>query len=1629
MRKALVTTAALSLLLTLVSPSAVAEEPPAPPPFRSETPTAPGTGPGSPDEPQHVIVLLKQEEALDRVLGRWTGVEGFDVRRRFGHLVDGFSATLPKSRLRALAADPDVETVQKVKTYQTSMQTAGDLTQSVAARTDLGVDGAGIVVSVIDTGIDPTHQDMRLDDGVATKLTPQGEHATAKVPYGWNYADQNSNFVDATASMHGMHVAGIVAANGGPDADVTTNGRINGIAPNAQLLAMKVFSNDPAQGGAKEDDIIAAIEDSVTMGADIINMSLGAANGTNESSIGQGRAIAAAQAAGVQVIVAAGNDGLNGSSNGSTVDHSSMLDDGTMGNPASTTEALSIASVDNSHSLATLATVNTANGPVELPYKLQIGRTDEQEHGIVFAGFGRPEDFPAHTTGNFALIERGEVSFTDKFTNAVEAGAIGVIVYNNAAGGENFTGMSGLQDFTIPGAFMFHSVGEQLKQAIANNGGTARITLTGKTRLLELSPTLRASDFSSWGATPELDFKPQLAGIGGNVRSTINDNAYLEESGTSMAAPHVAGAFALALTKYREMYPDLPAGERNQLLRTAFSNTAKILEHSPGQPYAPRQIGAGLIQTVDAVNTRVFATVDGHPTIALRQVDGPRTFTVTLTNRDDRDHTFTTGATCVVTESQQAGEANTTGCHDTEELSPQVRSVTVPAGGTATLDYTLTPDTSERHWIQGWATLDSGEDDQPDLAIPYLGFVGDWNAEPIIDHPRQDGRTPVLDGVLGPDQANLTQLYGPLGHTETSSQWMSPNGDGFFDELFPLYMLLRSAGEIQFEVVKDGAVVRSFGTERDMSRLPLRLVPPAIQSAAEGATNQAWDGTLYDPDTATFEKVPDADLGTYRYRIRSRLSEDFDWQVTELSIGIDTVAPEASFTVVPQPDGSRLYTVTASDDRSGLENPAGVFARDAASATVFEPTITSPGTYTFTIPAAIAGGDSYVEILAMDKAGNTTELRDFYQTRPIRVLNSHKVDRWIGKDSVPFLHPEIIDGKAVIDLVVAPGVARVEWNGAPVEITEGRARVLVPLTPGRTELDFVAHSANGDELGRTDHWLGYDTTPPTLQITSAPLNENGELVPAPDGTVTISGRVSDDLAAPTDVALLENGLEEITLDDEGRFTHVFTPTEQQSFLVLVALDHASTYKQREDYANSAAKAWPIAGRASQEGLHAIFDDPMMRGGRFGQSAYLVNPAFQNLEIVNQDAQPGELAARLTVTGRLSEEPRSFQVGGKDVELDDELRFSIPIDLSNAINRVGYVAVAKNGERIEGSWRMVYDRALPGIDLTVDPRLHADGAIYLREQPSDIQLSGEVWDNEFGYRLEVNGNVVEEFENLWDSGADNRLPFSTTVPGAKGGQTMLLSLKDGMGNGFEQQVPVVLDDTAPKVGIDDQARTLGRDAEFTVTATDEHLESLTVLLDDREVATEVVALVPHPRAGHTEYRQEEVVSSTTGSEGTAETSKQVTLRLKDLPDLTSGRHTISAVARDKAGNSAVASSVVNVDEPPTITGPDTVTVEAGKDPRQAIREAYQATDPEDGALELVFDATTLVPGHATELELSATDSAGNTTRRVVTITLQIRVPGTPEAPGLPGTPGGGGKPQKPMKPVPPVTRPGLPSTGR
>ncbi len=171
---------------------------------------------------------------------------------------------------------------------------------------------------------------------------------------------------------------------------------------------------------------------------------------------------------------------------------------------------------------------------------------------------------------------------------------------------------------------------------------------------------LTPSAFTSWGPTPTLDFEPEIAGIGGNVYSTLGDNKYGMKSGTSMAAPNVAGLSALLLENYKTRFPSLTGPALLDQVEIALMNTAEIPTSADGVPYAPRQIGAGLARIDRALETSVFATVDGSASVALGQIGGAQSFTVNLTNLGDTDVTYTVPAQRVVNETNEAFENTTT---------------------------------------------------------------------------------------------------------------------------------------------------------------------------------------------------------------------------------------------------------------------------------------------------------------------------------------------------------------------------------------------------------------------------------------------------------------------------------------------------------------------------------------------------------------------------------------------------------------------------------------------------------------------------------------------------------------------------------------------------------------------------------------------------------------------------------------------------------------------------------------------------------------------------------------------------------------------------------------------------------
>src|SRR5690606_32128193 len=206
--------------------------------------------------------------------------------------------------------------------------------------------------------------------------------------------------------------------------------------------------------------------DAIKLGADVLNMSLGSTAGFVSPEDPEQKAVANAVANGVLMSISAGNSAYFGS--GFFYPFTSNPDYGVVGTPGVSYESLQVASFENDY-IETDALVYSINGEETKAMFLSASDTHPDDYvqktfELVYAGLGYPEEFEGKdVVGKYALIQRGELSFVDKTLNAQNAGAAGVIIYNNTDGTVN---MASDPSITIPQLFMLEVDGDKLAQAL-----------------------------------------------------------------------------------------------------------------------------------------------------------------------------------------------------------------------------------------------------------------------------------------------------------------------------------------------------------------------------------------------------------------------------------------------------------------------------------------------------------------------------------------------------------------------------------------------------------------------------------------------------------------------------------------------------------------------------------------------------------------------------------------------------------------------------------------------------------------------------------------------------------------------------------------------------------------------------------------------------------------------------------------------------------------------------------------------------------------------------------------------------------------------------------------------------------
>lgn len=1374
----------------------------------------------NPDEVIRVIVQLEKKSAIDGEGSQYTdevkekeenikdnqadviaeaeAITGQAIRRSFGYLVNGFSIDAKRSDIEKLNAINGVKCVTEVRSYKPDMTTAKNFTQAVSTWNDLGYKGEGMLVSIIDTGIDYRHKDLQKIDKEKIKLKESdvkdqiseigyGVHFTDKVPYGYNYADGNENVID-DGSQHGMHVAGIVAANGDDDG-IDTYESIKGVAPQAQLLAMKVFSNNPNYGSAFDDDIIAAIEDSVKLGADVINMSLGSPSGFSNPDDPENTAVRKASEAGVICVISAGNSATstNDSANSQPNNALGLKDTAMIGSPSITNESLSVASMENSVIASSKVVFEDSKGnKSDVAASINKGSNFDLisgEREIVYCGLGQSEDFKGKDlTGKIALIQRGGCTFSEKYKNSLERNAAGVIIFNSEAGGNAPMGMSITEEITKPVFSIGLGDGKKLVEAIKESG-MYKVTL-GSGQVAGVNPDdADMSQYTSWGATPTLEFKPEITAPGGDIYSLANENSYQNMSGTSMAAPHTAGGEALIIQGLKEKNLGLDKADLVKLAKNTAMNTANVMidkyDDTHSIPYSPRRQGAGLMQIEDAIKNNVAITFkDGKGAATLKEVGKTTSFSLELKNYGDKVVTYNLNQEKVYSEEVVNGAKIKEVVLDGSKVTFDSDSVTVKPGETATVNATLeiADNVTTERFVEGFLRFTPEDSDDIALSVPFMGFYGDWSKENIIDTPEYSSDSIIGTTGLGGNSGSGFGYYGTQkvnGKTKINKEIVafSPNQDGVKDTVYPALYFLRNSKNTKVQVVdSEGNVIKDV-YEAEYTRK--NNYADAIDGTyAKYLSGAKWDGTVYNAATSKFEQVKD---GQYKIRVINKLElEGSKEQVLDLPIKVDTVAPTAEITGIEKysdKDGKVKYKLNwnASDNENGsnLMDTFVVYVNDTKYTLSGSDVKEVDGKYSAVLP--IADGEvNDVKLAVTDNAGNIAVSEGRYKVGELKTIAISGL-----KDGMYITGNDLEDGKFVVKGTAGANLKKLVINDKEVEVKDNYFEVPVDVVEGENTIKVYAEDKDGNKVINQEFKVTLDSKGPEVEFTTDATKGESYYTTSND-KLNLSVKVTDPSGlykfGTKELCLVQvNGSSDITkieLDNEGNGNAKIKLVDGVNTLKLYGYDK---------YENETVKEIKVLKNTSSTKFKVDL-------GALKKYAFLGKDSTKN--------------GVYTVKGSVNEMPKEFKLNGEDVKVNDDLTFSYDFKLGEGKNLLKIYGVDNDGTLTQNySVKVYYDETAPTVTLDSGVVAREDGNIYTNKP--EFEVKGTILDNLYGYTLYVNDDVVLNLDKypVEDKELLTR-DFAKKVALKEGTNTIDITAYDEMNNKFNQSLPVVLDTVAP-----------------------------------------------------------------------------------------------------------------------------------------------------------------------------------------------------------------------------------------
>ena len=946
--------------------------------------SAPTSSADDEDQARVVGVIVQLEDGASRegaineinraVAAQFPGASA-QVEREYDNVLTGFALKAPAGALDAIRRAPGVraaflereghvndgatlDSEGGLEAARNGGQDPANLSAQLMMRTDqVAQKGEGKVIAVIDTGVDTTHQAFTSELAGTPPLTPQkvaaltsqlgegktGVYISQKFPFAYDYADGDNDASprEGGSGFHGTHVAGIAAGN----AD-----KIVGTAPNAQVIVAKVTRSE--DDALLDSALLASLDDMLVLHPDVINLSLGWTAGMdNEADTVYATVYKKLQDAGITVNAAAGNAFSTGYGNnsGKGLPYASDPDSSVIDEPATYSSVVAVASVEN----ALIRNAFTVNGK-DIGYQRSRGMNGEKvayfsdlpagTYEYVDAGFASEEDvaalkekYPDGLAGKIALVSRGKMTYQKKVENLYDLHPAGILVYNNVSVGSLIIMNLTTQD--LPAAFISQADGQAMLDAPEHKLSIA------EGQVLPQSSIYEASEFSSWGVSPDLRLKPEIAAPGGNVFSSIPNGAYEQTSGTSMATPQMAGISAIVLQRVQSdpLFASMSARQQADVVQNLIMGTARPLTdaaQTTGALYSPRKQGAGLVDALAATTSSVYPTVVGAAEQSRPKADlGDGTkgwhFDVTLHNLSGTAATYELSSQALseivdggfFTEhsSDWRGHGVEITYSGAASASAEGATVTVPASGEATVGIDVTPgsefasyvadNTPNGTFLDGFVRFASKTDGQPDLAVPYLGFYGDWGKAPIFDALASVGgaHTRASDIVNGQTGASLG--YNPL--VKVADRTGNPNPQR--------YVISRSTASGAPTILEPRT-----GTLRSVHSLTSTYTNEAGETVFSVTNHQNWksvyltsteentwveayhESTAFDANAEKFAQMPD---GAYTLRIAaSNDGPSRAEQSISYNFRLDTKAPVISDLVYSGKDEGFVVTFDVTDD-------------------------------------------------------------------------------------------------------------------------------------------------------------------------------------------------------------------------------------------------------------------------------------------------------------------------------------------------------------------------------------------------------------------------------------------------------------------------------------------------------------------------------------------------------------------------------------------------------------------------------------------------------------------------------------------------------------------------------------------